>query len=312
MSLEVRTVVILVLALAIAALVALAFAVVWRKRAQSWQDLAKRCVRQWTERSTKLERAMAERPLMDGVLSTLPRCEEAHPLAGVIVELRCHPNLAAVVGKVRNIVPGLPIRIFHGNLNRAFVEQAFPAEIAAGAIRLVNLRIDELNLERYNWLMTGARFYEACDARHILVFQTDSVLFARSRVKLEEFVRYDYVGARWQIGGEWVFRRWSMRALPPIAEVGNGGLSLRRRSRMIEAAKAVPYLSVPFLNEDVHFAFALRQIGAELPPVEVCDRFSFEEVLGDELPFGAHKFMPPRFHDQILPDERSILREPQP
>ena len=301
MSLGVRTDVLL--ALLAAALGALVYAGLLAYR-------ARRSAREWREHFYKVERAMLALPRMQPVLAALPRCEEVFPLVGVIVELRSHPNLAPVIGKIRTILPGMPIRIFHGIHNREFVEQVFRREIERGEIRLVALGLEHFSVECYNWLMTSARFYEACDARHLLVFQTDAVLFARSRVKLEEFLRYDYVGARWQLGGEWSFRLWSSRALPEIGNVGNGGLSLRRRAKMIQAATAVPYLSTPFVNEDVHFAHALRKVGASFPTLDQCDRFSFEEVLGAELPFGAHKFMPPRYHDQILADERAVLRDP--
>jgi len=273
----------------------------------TWAIVATKSVRTWSERARLVEKTMAELPRMQQVLSTLPRCAEDHALVAAIVESRTHRNLIPVIRNVRQVLPGTPIRVFHGNLNRGMLLEALRREIDADEVRLIPLGLEGLNMEQYNLLMTSPRYYEACDGRHVLVFQTDAVLFSRSRVKLDEFIGFDYVGAAWQECGESSFRANSFRALPPINRVGNGGLSLRRREKMIETAVNTPYLSTPFIQEDVYFAHALPAHGAVLPSVAQSARFSFEQVLGTELPFGAHKYMPKDFRDQIRDEERAII-----
>ncbi|POR39636.1 Uncharacterized protein TPAR_00177 [Tolypocladium paradoxum] len=56
-------------------------------------------------------------------------------------------------------------------------------------------------------------------AEWLLVFQADSMLCANSRLDVDAFLGYDWVGAPWDPEGDWG---------------GNGGLSLRRVSRIVD------------------------------------------------------------------------------
>jgi hypothetical protein len=75
--------------------------------------------------------------------------------------------------------------------------------------------------EEISQFLTTLWLYEAVlqPAEWLLVFQTDSMLCANSRLNLNDFLEYDWVGAPWNPGGQWG---------------GNGGLSLRRVSRIID------------------------------------------------------------------------------
>ncbi|KAI0104123.1 hypothetical protein GGR51DRAFT_549591 [Nemania sp. FL0031] len=59
-------------------------------------------------------------------------------------------------------------------------------------------------------------------AEWLLIFQTDSILCANSRQNLNDFLAYDWVGAPWNPSGRFG---------------GNGGLSLRRVSAIIEVLR---------------------------------------------------------------------------
>ncbi|RDA84917.1 hypothetical protein CP532_5165 [Ophiocordyceps camponoti-leonardi (nom. inval.)] len=69
--------------------------------------------------------------------------------------------------------------------------------------------------EMISRFLTSSWLYDeaVAPAEWLLIFQTDSVLCASSRVGLDHFLPYDWVGAPWNPTGEWG---------------GNGGLSLRR------------------------------------------------------------------------------------
>lgn len=56
-------------------------------------------------------------------------------------------------------------------------------------------------------------------AEWLLVFQTDSILCSNSKNNLDDYLEYDWIGAPWNPGGQWG---------------GNGGLSLRRVSRIVD------------------------------------------------------------------------------
>ncbi|KAL7267747.1 hypothetical protein RUND412_009651 [Rhizina undulata] len=106
----------------------------------------------------------------------------------------------------------------------------------------------------------------------MLVFQTDSIMCANSKVSLNDWLQYDWVGAPWNIHDRFG---------------GNGGLSLRRLSRIIQVLKTEkrePHTSL----EDL---WLVQRIGL-LPGVNMANgsqesHFSVEAVWQDE-PMGYH------------------------
>jgi hypothetical protein len=108
----------------------------------------------------------------------------------------------------------------------------------------------------YNNVITDGAFWDKLPFDKVLVFQADSWLV---RHGVEEFFEYDYVGAPWQ---------WQH-------EGGNGGLSLRTKSVMLDIIKKFPYSSL-LGNEDVYFSNHIGYVGGKLAPREVCSKFSME------------------------------------
>jgi len=133
----------------------------------------------------------------------------------VIVEPRKHCALSLVVN---NFLTHLPARewkilVMHGISNKTFIEKNVlvldPLRIELHEMSCENLTIDE-----YNSLLSSREFYERIPTETMLIFQTDALIVNPSR--LREFLEYDYVGAPWRNGA-----------------VGNGGLSLRKKSKML-------------------------------------------------------------------------------
>ena len=67
-------------------------------------------------------------------------------------------------------------------------------------------------------------FYDNIPTETFLIFQTDSIILRENKDKIYDFIKYDYVGAPWPK---------TMDILGKM-EVGNGGLSLRKKSKMVE------------------------------------------------------------------------------
>lgn len=114
----------------------------------------------------------------------------------------------------------------------------------------------------------------------MLIFQTDSVLCSMSPWSIEDFLRYDYIGAPW-------IDRWHGM------DVGNGGLSLRKTKTMIRIIKSFKFKETE--NEDINFALGIYDLAArdpsiKIPPVHVAAKFAYE---AGRLPrvtsFGVHK-----------------------
>ncbi|UKZ77356.1 hypothetical protein TrVFT333_005076 [Trichoderma virens FT-333] len=96
-------------------------------------------------------------------------------------------------------------------------------QVAAGKLDLTYIpeNMSTGGQEEISQFLTTLWLYEVVlqPAEWLLVFQTDSMLCANSRLNLNDFLEYDWVGAPWNPDGQWG---------------GNGGLSLRRVSRIID------------------------------------------------------------------------------
>jgi hypothetical protein len=116
--------------------------------------------------------------------------------------------------------------------------------------------------------MVSKSFYDYIPTEIFLVFQTDSIIIPKYAHLINSFLQYDYVGAPW-------IRN---------KRVGNGGFSLRRKSKMLEIIEKVPYK--PGLGEDEYFALA--PLNLIKPSFEKAKLFSVETVF-NEVTFGCHK-----------------------
>jgi hypothetical protein len=191
----------------------------------------------------------------------------------VIVETRDHPHLSYVVRNVLHFLDdSWGLCIVHGPDNRSTV-----AEMVGrwGEVLLVDCAIAEMGPAIYSGLKCSPSFWERIPSEHVLLFQVDSLL---RRGGIEEFLEYDYVGAPW------------IHALvnPDSAAgpVGNGGLSLRRRSAMLRILRDHrPDSDVP---EDQFFSTFLYRDGYRLPSLEKASYFSTETIF-QPASIGLHK-----------------------
>jgi hypothetical protein len=110
------------------------------------------------------------------------------------------------------------------------------------------------------------------------MFQTDSILRRRG---IDDFLEFDYVGAPW------------MQALisgddrdEETGPVGNGGLSLRKKSAMLEIL--AHHEREPDLQEDQFFSRWLYRDGHRMPSLTTASLFSTETIFQPES-LGLHK-----------------------
>lgn len=192
----------------------------------------------------------------------------------VIVEPREHAALEFVLTNfLENLPENWQILIMHGNKNRAFVEKIRDEKLAKyrSRIRLHDLQVDNLTIPEYNRLLVSTAFHDRIPSEIFLVFQTDTMICKESGVQLDEFVKYDYVGA----------------PMPHIdGLVGNGGLSLRKKSKMIEIIEKCKYNGQD--PEDYYYANACKGVEFVKPNRETASRFSNEGEYS-ETSFGVHK-----------------------
>lgn len=193
--------------------------------------------------------------------------------SAVIVEPRNHKALEFVLNNfIENLDDDWQIIIFHGPNNLNTCKEIIEKTGTQKRITFHNLGVNNLTIEEYNHLMITRDFYHQIPTEIFLIFQTDSMIIPINKSNLEPFLKYDYVGAPW------------------IKEnLGNGGLSLRRKSKMMEIMDQclIPHPSIPFI-EDLYFSFGCLASIPNKPSIEEAKLFSVEETF-EKNPWGVHK-----------------------
>lgn len=196
----------------------------------------------------------------------------------IIVEPREHKALAFVL---RNFLENLSnewnIIIFHCNLNIEYVNNIMEENLSQykDRVKLINLGIDNMHIGDYNNLFIRNRsFYDYIPTETFLVFQTDTMIFPRYKDNINNFLQYDYVGAPWP-------------HMPKNnQQVGNGGLSLRKKTKMLEIMELETEENRG-LPEDVFFSCTDVTDMYKPSPNEAMN-FSIENIFCDTT-FGCHK-----------------------
>jgi hypothetical protein len=221
----------------------------------------------------------------------------------LIIEPRKHKALNFVL---KNFIGLLDRRwkfiIFHGNLNEDFILEIinnnFITEL--DRIRLINLNVDNLTIDEYNLLLTNLNFYKNINTEYFLIFQTDTIICENNKNNIYDFIEkdYDYVGARFPI-----FYNSNVC-------IGNGGLSLRKKSKMIEVLNTCEINNRGETPEDIYFSTCLN---LHIPACEEADLFAQESRFFNNsfmnYSFGFHK---PWYQDQLSEIELEYIESTCP
>jgi hypothetical protein len=189
----------------------------------------------------------------------------------IIIEPREHRALEFVLNNfLENLSEQWDIIIFHGNKNINFINNLLNTTLVdyKNKVKLINLKVDNLTIEDYNNLLVSKDFYNYIPTEVFLIFQTDTLICNNYKDLIDDFIEYDYSGAPWKAN-----------------IVGNGGLSLRRKSKMLEIIGSCIYKNEP---EDVYFSNGCNNIIINKPNVKDAEKFSVEAIYSD-ISFGVHK-----------------------
>ncbi|TGO64799.1 hypothetical protein BOTNAR_0084g00310 [Botryotinia narcissicola] len=159
--------------------------------------------------------------------------------------------------------------------------------VASNKLTLVPLSSywDVSSRESISQMFTDPELYKSLSpAEHLLVFQPDSIFCTKAPTTLNDFIKYDYIGAPWS--------SYSTHG-------GNGGLSLRRVSsilRLLETERRKPGDGA---LEDLWLSTGLNKLeGSKMANAAVSKTFSVESVW-DEAPLGYHIGWLGVHHEQI-------------
>jgi hypothetical protein len=187
----------------------------------------------------------------------------------VIVEPRVDENIETIIKTVMYHLEDSSkkwgLQIFHGTKN---IEQILNITKNWNNVSLVNLGTDNLTKREYNNMMMTTDFWNKVNGKKILSFQNDSILLKGG---IDQFLKYDYIGAPWVKSKEGYF-------------VGNGGLSLRNKDKMIEICTLNDDKSnIP--QEDIFFVKNLK--GEGVADIETAYNFSMEDIFSEHA-MGLH------------------------
>lgn len=187
----------------------------------------------------------------------------------VIVEPRIDGNIETIMKTVMYHLEDSSkkwgLQIFHGTKN---IEQILNITKNWDNVSLMNLGTDNLTKREYNDMMMTTDFWKKVKGKKILSFQNDSILI---RGGIDKFLKYDYIGAPWIKPKEGYF-------------VGNGGLSLRNKDKMIEICTLNDDKSnIPL--EDIFFVKNLK--GEGVADIETAYNFSMEDIFSEHA-MGLH------------------------
>jgi len=156
------------------------------------------------------------------------------------------------------------LQIFHSKSNKNFIEQIVGDW---KNIVLTELDIEDIDKTSHTELLKSLDFWKLVEGETILNFQIDSLLL---REIPKSFLKYDFIGAPWSKPKEGKF-------------IGNGGLSIRKKSKTIKYLKQ--HEIEEGVWEDIFFVKHLRD--NQLPDILTAMKFSVEDIFYPN-PIGVH------------------------
>jgi hypothetical protein len=201
----------------------------------------------------------------------------------VIIEPRIHNALQFVLENfLNNLDLDWSFIIFYGTENKEFLFNIIKENFLEfkNRIRLINLNVNNLAIKDYNNILFDNEFYKIIPTKYFLIFQTDSLIRNKFKHFINFFLKYDYVGAPWPDPVK-IF------GVNDCNHVGNGGLSLRNKDKMLEIINNHYNKSFRY-NEDYFFCKKRNDIELNLPTLDEATSFSIEHIYNDES-FGVHK-----------------------
>ena len=202
----------------------------------------------------------------------------------VLIEPRCHPAMLLVLENfAKNLSDEWNILILHGNLNEEYTKNIINNDLQEYKSRIttINLHVDNLTTTEYNRLFKSETLYQYIPTETFLIFQTDTLIIEKNKEMINEFLEYDYVGAPWC---ETYLPEFSIHE---YNAVGNGGLSLRKKSKMLEILEKNKESELfKKMNEDTCFSFQ-KNVQVNKPDFDKAKRFSIESIFSEKS-FGIH------------------------
>jgi hypothetical protein len=192
----------------------------------------------------------------------------------VITEPRIHPAWKLVLNNfLTNLDDRWKFVILCGLSNREYlvdlIENNFKEH--KDRITIYQINVENFKDHEYSNFMVNKQIYNLIPTETFLTFQLDTLISSKYKDYIYDFIEYDYVGAPWK-----------KHPIPNVC-VGNGGLSLRKKSAILHAIENDTYNIKYVENESVYFSFYIKN----KPTVEKAKLFSTETIFSEKA-FGTH------------------------
>ena len=208
----------------------------------------------------------------------------------IIVETREHKALPFVLNNVMSILPNdWGLQIFHGNDNLDYINDIINNDIILKnkEVFLSDLGINSITQEDSSLeIMLKTKFWDQIVSETVLYFECDTILCSKSKYKVSDFEKFDYIGGWW---GQ-AFSELSLNET--YDRVMNGGLSIRKKSWMIDIIDKNLEMYLKRGGNSCEDYFVSDSV-VKKPLVKEVLSFSIDSgymyPLFDEPPFGLHK-----------------------
>ncbi|KAL8419379.1 hypothetical protein RB594_002560 [Gaeumannomyces avenae] len=229
-------------------------------------------------------------------ISTTTQQPEFPSGAAVIIETRTTPNLVPLLLHFSaTLGAGWPVVLFTpAEAWTAPASAALHRALAEGRIRIRHLPANLTGFATHNSVslfLSGEWLWaQLADAPRVLLFQTDSVICANANGTVDDFARWDLVGApiapRWGRGYNGGLSLRNPRLMRDI--VRSHGDEFRRANSAPGGGGGGGALPAHERFEDQWFYSKAVEMGANLPSPEVAREFAVETVYF-ERPLGFHQ-----------------------
>lgn len=209
----------------------------------------------------------------------------------LLVETRPVPHLPALFAHMTTVIPPEWTFKFMGSpaaIDFMRASPLIPRLEMSGKLEL-QLLPDNYSLssrESISQMFTDIHLYRELlsPAEHLLVWQPDSIFCSNAPSTLNDFLEWDWIGAPWSKTAEYG---------------GNGGLSLRRVSKIVEVLNNHKRMHNDGALEDLWLTNQLHRLpGSNMPNANISKTFSVESVW-DEQPLGYHIGWLGVHHEQV-------------
>jgi hypothetical protein len=191
---------------------------------------------------------------------TIPKIKKKSNYEAVLIEFRNFPHIEFIV---RNAIIQLGENWSHtivcGNHNYEMVVNI--CRQLSNHINIIKINVDNKSQSEYSKMLTTSDFWNRFNGEKILIYQEDSLIFKKN---INDFLSFDFIGAPFPK---------HVNDTPNL--VGNGGLSLRSKSKMLEVIETISLEETVFNSSTLDY---MKKVNLTVPPEDIYFSKNMQEL----------------------------------